>query len=160
MENVDVEGNICGVLASFMDTAKQLKLRRFNLSNCKLVDGQFMRVFRSLGRATHLQSITLKNNLLTFITLKKLLQRQPPVPQINLEGCHDIFKYSPDSDFHVWLPAVDFGRCTPEINVTPVSKTDDERDSLKSFQKTWLSCFKNRGIIEHGEGGIVRFTAK
>lgn len=117
-------------------------------------------IHRSIGRAKHLQSITLKENNLTFIALKKLLQRQPPVPQVNLEGCQDIFKYSPDSDFQVWLPAVDFGRCLPEINVTPVSKSDGERESLKLFSKTWFNCFKNRGVIEHGEGGLIKFTAR
>ncbi|KAM3960765.1 tonsoku-like protein [Aphomia sociella] len=160
LDNIGVEGSVVGCIASFMDSAKELKIRRFSLSNCKLVDGQFMRIFRSLGRVKHLQSITLKDNLLTFITLKKLLQRQPPVPQINLDGCHDIFKYSPDSDFHVWLPAIDFGRCIPEINVTPVSKTDAERESFKSFSKTWLNCFKGRGVIEHCDGGVIKFTAK
>lgn len=104
--------------------------------------------------------MSLKNNLLTFITLKKLLQRQPPVPKISLEGCKDIFKYSPDSDFHVWLPAIDFGRCIPEIDVTPVSKTDEERESFKAFSKTWLNCFKGRGVIEHCEGGVIKFTAR
>ncbi|CAK1550600.1 unnamed protein product [Leptosia nina] len=160
LDNVCVEGNVVGCLASFMDTAKELKLRRFSLSACKLADGQFMRIFRCLGRAKNLQSVTLKDNLLTFITLKKLLQRQPPVPQINLEGCQDIFKYSPDSDFQVWLPAIDFGRCIPEINVTPVSKSDEERESFKLFSKTWLNCFKGRGVIEHGDGGVIKFTAR
>ncbi|XP_049874535.1 tonsoku-like protein [Pectinophora gossypiella] len=160
LDNVGVEGNVVGCIASFMDSAKELKIRRFGLSNCKLVDGQFMRLYRCFGRAKHLQTMTLKNNLLTFITLKKLLQRQPPVPQINLEGCQDIFKYSPDSDFQVWLPAIDFGRCIPEINITPVSKTDEERDSFKSFSKTWLNCFKGRGIIEHCDGGVIKFTAR
>ncbi|XP_045495806.1 tonsoku-like protein [Colias croceus] len=160
LENVGVEGSCVGCIASFMDTAKELKLRRFNLSNCKLVDGQFMRIFRCLGRAKNLQSVTLKHNLLTFITLKKLLQRQPPVPQINLQGCQDIFKYSPDSDFQVWLPAIDFGRCIPEINVTPISKSDEERESFKLFSKTWLNCFKGRGIIEHCDGGVTKFTAR
>ncbi|XP_047993133.1 tonsoku-like protein [Leguminivora glycinivorella] len=160
LDSVGVQGQAVGCIASFMDSAKELKIRRFSLSNCKLVDGQFMRVFRSLGRAKNLQSVSLKSNLLTFITLKKLLQRQPPVPQINLQGCQDIFKYSPDSDFQVWLPAIDFGRCIPEINVTPVSNTDAERDSFKSFSKTWLSCFKGRGVIEHCEGGVIRFTAR
>ncbi|CAH2242742.1 jg11900 [Pararge aegeria aegeria] len=160
IDNVGVEGNVVACVAGFMDKAKDLKLRRFGLSNCKLVDGQFMRIFRCLGRAKHLQSITLTENNLTFITLKKLLQRQPPVPQINLEGCQDIFKYSPDSDFQVWLPAIDFGRCIPEINVTPLSKTDEERESFKLFSKTWLSCFKGRGMIEHCEGGVTKFTAR
>ncbi|XP_031768699.2 tonsoku-like protein [Galleria mellonella] len=160
LDNISVEGSVVGCLATFMDSAKDLKIRRFSLSNCKLVDGQFMRIFRSLGRAKHLQSITLKNNFLTFITLKKLLQRQPPVPQINLDGCQDIFKYSPDSDFHVWLPAIDFGRCIPEINLTPVSKTDAERESFKAFSKTWLNCFKGRGVIEHCDRGVIKFTAK
>ncbi|XP_047534869.1 tonsoku-like protein isoform X1 [Vanessa atalanta] len=160
LDNVGVEGNVAGCIASFMDTAKDLKIRRFSLSNCKLVDGQFMRIFRCLGRAKNLQSITLKDNNLTFIALKKLLQRQPPVPVINLEGCHDIFKYSPDSDFKVWLPAIDFGRCVPEINVTPISKTDEERESFKLFSKTWLNCFKGRGMIEHGDGGVTKFTAR
>ncbi|KOB72322.1 NF-kappa-B inhibitor-like protein 2 [Operophtera brumata] len=91
---------------------------------------------------------------------EKLLQRQPPVPAINLQGCQDIFKYSPDSDFQVWLPAIDFGRCIPEINVTPVSKTDQERNSFKMFSKTWLNCFKGRGVIEHCEGGVIKFTAR
>lgn len=117
-------------------------------------------LFRALGRAKHLHCLSLKNNLVTFITLKKLLQRQPPVPQINLEGCHDIFKFSPDSDFQVWLPAIDFGRCIPEINVTPLLKTDEERDSFKLFSKTWLSCFKGRGVIEHCDDGVTKFTAK
>ncbi|XP_063382703.1 tonsoku-like protein [Cydia fagiglandana] len=160
LDSVGVQGQVVACVASFMDSAKELRIRRFSLSNCKLVDGQFMRVFRSLGRAKNLQSVSLKNNLLTFITLKKLLQRQPPVPQINLQGCQDIFKYSPDSDFQVWLPAIDFGRCIPEINVTPVSNSDAERDSFKSFSKTWLSCFKGRGVIEHCEGGVIRFTAR
>ncbi|CAB3260313.1 unnamed protein product [Arctia plantaginis] len=160
LDNVGVEGNVVGCIASFMDSAKELKIRRLGLSNCKLVDGQFMRIFRSMGRAKNLQSIALKNNNLTFITLKKLLQRQPPVPQINLQGCQDIFKYSPDSDFVVWLPAIDFGRCIPEINVNPVSKTDEERESFKAFSKTWLNCFKGRGMIEHCEGGVIRFTAR
>ncbi|XP_022830141.1 tonsoku-like protein [Spodoptera litura] len=160
LDNVGVEANIVGCIASFLDSARDLKIRRFALSNCKLVDGLFMRIFRSIGRAKHLQTITLKNNNLTFITLKKLLQRQPPVPQINLQGCQDIFKYSPDSDFQVWLPAIDFGRCIPEINVTSVSKTDEERESFKSFSKTWLNCFKGRGMIEHCEGGVIKFTAR
>ncbi|XP_060802573.1 tonsoku-like protein [Amyelois transitella] len=160
LDNIGVQGSVVGCVAAFMDSAKELKIRRFGLSDCKLVDGQFMRVFRSLGRAKHLQAITLKHNLLTFITLKKLLQRQPPVPQINLDGCQDIFKYSPDSDFQVWLPAIDFGRCIPEINVTPLSQTDAERESFKSFSKTWLNCFKGRGVIEHCDGGVIRFTAK
>lgn len=160
LDNVGVEGNVVGCIANYMDSAKDLKIRRIGLSNCKLVDGQFMRIFRSLGRAKHLQSITLKNNNLTFISLKKLLQRQPPVPQINLQDCKDIFKYSPDSDFVVWLPAVDFGRCIPEINVTPVSKTDEERESFKAFSKTWLNCFKGRGMIEHCDEGVIRFTAR
>ncbi|CAG9793728.1 unnamed protein product [Diatraea saccharalis] len=160
LDDVSVEGNVVGCVASFMDSAKELKMRRFSLSNCKLVDGQFMRIFRSLGRAKNLQSITLKQNMLTFISLKKLLQRQPPVPLINLEGCQDIFKYSPDSDFHVWLPAVNFGRCIPEINVTPVFNTDVERESFKAFSKTWLSCFNGRGMIEHCDGGVIKFTAR
>lgn len=46
LENVGVDGSICGVLAQFMDSAKHLKIRRFNLSNCKLTDSQFMRIFR------------------------------------------------------------------------------------------------------------------
>lgn len=46
LENVGVEGNVLGNIAAFLDSAKELKLRRFNLSNCKLVDGQFMRIFR------------------------------------------------------------------------------------------------------------------
>ncbi|KAI8426427.1 hypothetical protein MSG28_005269 [Choristoneura fumiferana] len=160
LDNIGVEGQVVGCTSSLMDTAKELKIRRLSLSNCKLVDGQFMRLYRSLGRARNLQSVFLKNNLLTFITLKKLLQRQPPVPKINLEGCKDIFKYSPDSDFHVWLPAIDFGRCIPEIDVTPVSKTDEERESFKAFSKTWLNCFKGRGVIEHCDGGVIKFTAR
>lgn len=46
LDNVGVEGNIVGCVSSFMDSAKELKIRRFGLSNCKLVDGQFMRIFR------------------------------------------------------------------------------------------------------------------
>ena len=46
LDNVGVEGNVVGCVATFMDSAKDLKIRRFGLSNCKLVDGQFMRVFR------------------------------------------------------------------------------------------------------------------
>lgn len=160
LNNVGLEGSAVGCVASFLDSAKDLKLRRFGLSNCKLVDGQFMRIFRSLSRAKHLQSISLRKNNITFITLKKLLQRQPPVPQVNLEGCPDIFKYSPDSDFQVWLPAVNFGRCLPEINVTPVSKSEEERDSFKSFSKTWLSCFNGRGVIEHCDGTVIKLTAR
>ncbi|XP_072947183.1 tonsoku-like protein isoform X2 [Epargyreus clarus] len=160
LDNIGVEGNVVGCIASILDKSKDLKIRRFSLSNCKLVDGQFMRIFRCLGRAKHLQSISLKDNQITFITLKKLLQRQPPVPQINLEGCQDIFKYSPDSDFQVWLPAIDFGRCIPEINVTPIFKTDVERESFKLFSKTWLNCFKGRGLIEHCEESVIKFTAR
>ncbi|VVC96343.1 unnamed protein product [Leptidea sinapis] len=160
LDNIGVEGSVVSCLSSFMDTAKELKIRRFSLSNCKLADGQFMRIYRCLGRAKNLQTITLKHNLLTFITLKKLLQRQPTVPQINLQGCHNIFKYSPDSDFQVWLPAVDFGPCIPEINVTPVSNTDAERESFKCFSKTWLNCFKGRGMIEHCDEGVIKFTAR
>ncbi|KPJ12339.1 Tonsoku-like protein [Papilio machaon] len=160
LDNIGVMGNVMGCIATFMDTSKDLKIRRLGLSNCKLVDGQFMRIFRALSRAKHLHCLSLKNNLVTFITLKKLLQRQPPVPQINLEGCNDIFKFSPDSDFQVWLPAVDFGRCIPEINVTPLLKTDEERESFKLFSKTWLSCFKERGVIEHCDGGVTKFTAR
>ncbi|KPI91757.1 Tonsoku-like protein [Papilio xuthus] len=160
LDNVGVAGNVAACIATFMDTAKDLKIRRLGLSNCKLVDGQFIRIFRALSRAKHLHCLSLKNNLVTFITLKKLLQRQPPVPQINLEGCQDIFKFSPDSDFQVWLPAIDFGRCIPEINVTPVLKSDEERESFKLFSKTWLSCFKGRGVIEHCDGGVTKFTAR
>ncbi|XP_041987217.1 tonsoku-like protein [Aricia agestis] len=160
LDNIRADGTVVGCIANFMDTAKDVKIRRLGLSKCKLVDSQFMRIFRSLGRARNLQSLSLRGNNLTFIALKKLLQRQPPVPQINLEGCQDIFKYSPDSDFQVWLPAVDFGRCIPEINVTPVFKTDEERDSYKSFSKTWLSCFKGRGMIEHCDGNVTKFTAR
>ncbi|XP_048487601.1 tonsoku-like protein isoform X1 [Plutella xylostella] len=157
---VGAEGAAVGAVCAWLGAARDQRLRRLDLSACQLVDGQFMRVYRSISRAKNLQSITLKNNKLTFITLKKLLQRQPPVPQINLEGCQDIFKYSPDSDFQVWLPAVDFGRCIPEINVTPVAKSDEERDSFKLFSKTWLNCFKGRGVIEHCDGGVIRFTAR
>lgn len=46
LDNIGVEGNIVGTISSFMDTAKDLKIRRFSLSNCKLVDGQFMRLYR------------------------------------------------------------------------------------------------------------------
>lgn len=46
LENIGVEGNVVGCIATFMDSAKELRLRRFSLSNCKLVDGQFMRIFR------------------------------------------------------------------------------------------------------------------
>lgn len=46
LDNVGVEGNVVGCIAAFMDSAKELKIRRFGLSNCKLVDGQFMRIFR------------------------------------------------------------------------------------------------------------------
>lgn len=46
LDNVGVEGNVVGCIASFIDSAKDLKIRRFGLSNCKLVDGQFMRIFR------------------------------------------------------------------------------------------------------------------
>lgn len=46
LDNVGVEGNVVGCIASFMDLAKELKIRRFGLSNCKLVDGQFMRLLR------------------------------------------------------------------------------------------------------------------
>lgn len=46
LDNISVEGTVVGCIASFMDTAKDLKLRKFNLSNCKLVDGHFMRIFR------------------------------------------------------------------------------------------------------------------
>ncbi|GBP19352.1 Tonsoku-like protein [Eumeta japonica] len=160
LENIGVFGNVVGLLFTFLESAKDLKLRKFNLSNCKLADGQFMRVFRCLNRAKHLNAVTLRDNLLTFITLKKLLQRQPPVPQVNLEGCHHIFKYSPDSDFHCWLPNIDFGKCTPEINLTPVHNSDEERETFKVFSKIWLNCFKGRGIIEYADGGVTRFTAK
>lgn len=46
LDNIGVDGSVVGCIARFMDTAKELKLRRFALSDCKLVDGQFMRVFR------------------------------------------------------------------------------------------------------------------
>lgn len=46
LDNVGVEGNVVGCIASFMDSAKELKIRRFSLSNCKLVDGQFMKIYR------------------------------------------------------------------------------------------------------------------
>lgn len=46
LDNVGVEGNIVGCIASFMDSARELKIRRFGLSHCKLVDGQFMRLLR------------------------------------------------------------------------------------------------------------------
>lgn len=46
LDNIGVLGNVVGCLATFMDTAKDLKIRRLGLSNCKLVDGQFMRIFR------------------------------------------------------------------------------------------------------------------
>lgn len=45
-DNVGVDGTIVGCIASFIDTANDLKIRQFGLSNCKLVDGQFMRIFR------------------------------------------------------------------------------------------------------------------
>ncbi|KAL4713121.1 hypothetical protein ACJJTC_004507 [Scirpophaga incertulas] len=160
LDNTGVEGTVVGCLATFMDSARELKIRKLGLSNCNLADGQFMRIFRCIGRAKNLQCLSLKRNRLTFISLKKLLQRQPPVPQINLEGCQDIFKYSPDSDFQVWLPAVNFGRCIPEINVTPESKTDAERESFKTFSKTWLNCFNGRGVIEHCDDGVIKFTAR
>lgn len=46
LDNIGVEGNVVGCISSFMDSAKELKIRRFSLSNCKLVDGQFMRIYR------------------------------------------------------------------------------------------------------------------
>lgn len=46
LDNVSVEGNVVGCIASFLDSAKDLKLRKMALSNCRLVDGQFMRIFR------------------------------------------------------------------------------------------------------------------
>jgi Ran GTPase-activating protein (RanGAP) involved in mRNA processing and transport len=46
LDNVGVEGNVVGCIAAFMDSSKDLKIRRFGLSNCNLVDGQFMRIFR------------------------------------------------------------------------------------------------------------------
>lgn len=46
LDNVGVDGTIVGCIASFMDTAKDLKIRQFGLSSCRLVDGQFMRIFR------------------------------------------------------------------------------------------------------------------
>lgn len=46
LDNVGVEGNVVGCISSFLDSAKDLKIRRLGLSNCKLVDGQFMRIFR------------------------------------------------------------------------------------------------------------------
>ncbi|OWR44254.1 hypothetical protein KGM_207311 [Danaus plexippus plexippus] len=159
LDNIGCEGSVVGCIAHFMGNAKDLKIRRFSLSDCNLTDEQFKLIFRCLGRARNLQTLTLKNNQITFVTLKKLLQRQPAVPQINLEGCQDIFKYSPDLDLQVWLPAIDFGRCIPIINLTPVCKADEEKESLKLFSKIWLSCFKGRGMIEHGSCGLIKFTA-
>lgn len=46
LDNIGIEGNVVGSIAAFLDSAKDLKIRRFGLSNCKLVDGQFMRIFR------------------------------------------------------------------------------------------------------------------
>lgn len=46
MDDVGVGGNVVGCIASFLDSARDLKLRRFALSNCQLVDGQFMRIYR------------------------------------------------------------------------------------------------------------------
>lgn len=46
LEEVGVEGNIAAFLATFLDSAKQLKIRRFNLSNCTMQDGQFMKILR------------------------------------------------------------------------------------------------------------------
>lgn len=46
LDDVGIEGNVVGCISAFMDSAKDLKIRRFSLSNCKLVDGQFMRIFR------------------------------------------------------------------------------------------------------------------
>lgn len=46
LDNVGVDGGVVACMAGFMDRAKDLKMRRFSLSNCKLVDGQFMRIFR------------------------------------------------------------------------------------------------------------------
>lgn len=62
LDNIGVEGNVAGCIASFMDTAKDLKIRRFGLSNCKLVDGQFMRIFRLVFFLQHsiIESVLLK----------------------------------------------------------------------------------------------------
>lgn len=46
LDNVGVGGNVVGCIASFLDSAKEVKLRRLGLSNCKLVDGLFMRIYR------------------------------------------------------------------------------------------------------------------
>lgn len=46
LDNVGVEGNVVACLSSFMDSAHELKIRRFNLSNCKLVDREFIRIYR------------------------------------------------------------------------------------------------------------------
>lgn len=46
LDNIGAEGSVVGCIAAFMDTAKELKIRRFGLSSCKLVDGQFMRLYR------------------------------------------------------------------------------------------------------------------
>lgn len=46
LDNICVEGNVVACIASLMDKAKELKIRKFSLSNCKLVDGYFMRIFR------------------------------------------------------------------------------------------------------------------
>lgn len=46
LDNICVDGNVVSCVATFMDRAKELKIRKFSLSNCKLVDGYFMRIFR------------------------------------------------------------------------------------------------------------------
>lgn len=46
LDSVGVVGNVVGCISSFLDSARDLKLRKFALSNCKLVDGQFMRIYR------------------------------------------------------------------------------------------------------------------
>lgn len=46
LDNVGVGGNVVGCVSSFLDSAKEVKLRRLGLSQCKLVDGLFMRIYR------------------------------------------------------------------------------------------------------------------
>lgn len=46
LDNIGVEGQVVGCTSSLMDIAKELRIRRLSLSNCKLVDGQFMRLYR------------------------------------------------------------------------------------------------------------------
>ncbi|PSN40124.1 Tonsoku-like protein [Blattella germanica] len=129
-------------------------LKVLDVSDCDVTDEDVQSLLRELVRCPAFRSLRMESNKkLTSISLRRIVQHQPPIHSVELAGCCNIDSYLHDSSSRYWM-AMQGSAMVENLRLNSSARSEEEISSM------WREAWGQRAKILKSPAGLLTLCLK